>query len=360
MVSRKPDIELDVSPLLLLEPSPENLVRVKKALTILHNNAASLEGLASTWEHKLGIRTNSVARKDTAGVFDGTFRALVEDYHTRRNSPYHALRHTSRSQSDTMTQIIVEDFRNTKIADVTEEQIRQVHAEWKARVARKGRSDGTSMAHSLVTHLRIIVNYGVKELQDSGCLNLSFILRHLKLKAPKPRENNLISNDQVKAIIVAAHEMGVHSVALAQAFQFECQDLSQKDVIGEWVPIDAEGTSDIMNGDEKWLHGLRWNEIDENMILTHIMSRFNQPIKIDLKTKPLVMDELKRSANPRSGPVIVCEQNQLPWWATEFRRMWRKIAREAGVPDDVFNMNSRIYKYSVVRAAKYAPKKAVS
>jgi len=43
---------------------------------------------------------------------------------------------------------------------------------------------------------------------------------------------------------------------------------------------------------------------------------------------------------PRSGPVVVCEINGMPWSTTEFRRKWRKVAKQAGVPDKVTNRDS--------------------
>jgi flagellar biosynthesis regulator FlaF len=41
------------------------------------------------------------------------------------------------------------------------------------------------------------------------------------------------------------------------------------------------------------------------------------------------------------GAVIVSEVTHLPYTDHEFRRLWRMIARECGVPDNVFNMDSR-------------------
>ena len=76
-------------------------------------------------------------------------------------------------------------------------------------------------------------------------------------------------------IIKKAHEESMSSVALAQAFQFDCQ-LRQKDVIGEWVPIDEAGVSDVIDGDEKWLRGIRWEEIDLSMVLRHRASQGRQ------------------------------------------------------------------------------------
>ena len=40
-------------------------------------------------------------------------------------------------------------------------------------------------------------------------------------------------------------------------------------------------------------------------------------------------------------PVIVNEATGMPWTASEYRRKWRIVARYAGLPDNVFNMDSR-------------------
>jgi len=46
----------------------------------------------------------------------------------------------------------------------------------------------------------------------------------------------MLSEEQADAIRVEAHKQNRASIALAQAFQFDTA-LSQKDVVGEWVPI---------------------------------------------------------------------------------------------------------------------------
>ena len=74
--------------------------------------------------------------------------------------------------------------------------------------------------------------------------------------------------EQARAICAKAHEKGRPSIALAQALQFEA-GLPQKDVIGEWIPIDEPGEdSNVTFEDkEKWVRGLRWENIDQNLIL---------------------------------------------------------------------------------------------
>jgi hypothetical protein len=45
------------------------------------------------------------------------------------------------------------------------------------------------------------------------------------------------------------------------------------DVIGEWVPRSATGVTDVFWGPSKWLMGARWEEVDENFIWRHRLSK---------------------------------------------------------------------------------------
>ena len=150
-----------------------------------------------------------------------------------------------------------------------------------------------------------------------------------------------ITADQALAIIAKAHELGRNSIALAQAFQFECT-LRQKDVIGEWVPMEDKELSDIHDGQWKWIRGLRGEEIDSNLILRHMTSKKQKPIEINLRLAPMIMAELAFAGKfPAMGPLIICEATGSPWSAKSFREHWRKVATAAGVPKTTWNMDSR-------------------
>src|SRR5262249_3601045 len=104
------------------------------------------------------------------------------------------------------------------------------------------------------------------------------------------------------------------------------------------APRSAEG----MNGDEKWRRGRRWEEID-NLIPTHKTSKKGKDVVVNLALAPMVMEELGKYGGqlPKSGPVIVFENSGLPYYDYQWRREWRDIARAAGVPDKVYNMDTR-------------------
>ena len=108
------------------------------------------------------------------------------------------------------------------------------------------------------------------------------------------------------------------------------------------MPISEPVPSAITDGNAKWARGLRWNEIDANLILRHITSKRQKEVVVDLRKAPMVMDELARLGPlPSDGPVVVYERTGRPYIAHQFRHAWRTVADAAGIPRDVHNMDSR-------------------
>jgi hypothetical protein len=170
----------------------------------------------------------------------------------------------------------------------------------------------------------------------------------MKFKQGSARTERLTAEHAI-AVRAQAHAKGLASMALAQALQFDLM-LRQKDVIGEWVPISEPGEpSAVINGNAKWMRGLRWDEIDANLTLRHTTSKRQKDIAVNLRQAPMVMEELTRQFGegftrddlPASGPIIVQEKTELPYSAIQFRKVWRTLATAAGVPATVRNMDSR-------------------
>lgn len=108
------------------------------------------------------------------------------------------------------------------------------------------------------------------------------------------------------------------------------------------MPQSEDGVSDVLYGNDKWLRGLRWSEIDQNLILRHTTSKRQKDIEANLNLAPMVLEELSTlSPLPQTEPVVVCEITGVPWTAYEFRRQWRKVADAAGIPRSIKNMDSR-------------------
>ena len=181
--------------------------------------------------------------------------------------------------------------------------------------------------------LRIAVKYG-KGLRNAACRKLSEILTDTEFPAPRGRRQAM-SAEQAAAIVSQVHELGLPNLARAVAIQFGCA-LRQKDVIGEWVKAP---------GGEQWTSGLLWGEhvkADWRLEKPTSKSNFSEVAEFDLRLLPTVMEELQRTpATSRIGPVILDERTGKPYRQREFARRFREVARAAGVPDTIWNMDAR-------------------
>jgi hypothetical protein len=288
-----------------------SLAELRKAAVRLHGDLGQAKPASSA---------ASGSQKDAKGERAPieTIANLVDKYRTDRRSPYFGLRHKTRQTYDSVIGRILRDYGPKKLADLNKQSLQDFFDGW----AEGGK---LPMARSLITMMRGLVNFGWDAYDDSGCERLALILHNMDFPMPEKRQAEPVTAKHVKDIVSKANEMGWHSIGLAQALQFEL-GLRQKQVIGEWVPLSEPGTSDVHNGETKWLYGLRWADLN----------------KIDLGRAPTVAQELKKLANmPDGRPVVVNEYSDLPYTAHEFRRKWRLVARAAGVPDHVYNMDSR-------------------
>ncbi|WFU42617.1 hypothetical protein QA640_09230 [Bradyrhizobium sp. CB82] len=275
-----------------------------------------------------------------------TITDLIARYRNHEKSPYKSLKHRSREHYDNLLRLIERDYGTVFLADINAATFDGWHAKW----AEGGK---VAIAFSKIQMARSLFGFGTSQLEDAECGRLFGILGKKKFTPPKARTQQL-TVAQADLIRVKARELERPSIALAQAFQSGV-GLLQVDVIGQWVPMDEQGFSDVIFTDdegrrEKWIRGLRWNEIDDNLTLRHSSER--EIIEFDLRQSSMVLDELRaqygfelgkqaRSALPSSGPIIVSEWSGIPWSAVEFRRWWRQVANACGIPKTVKNMDSR-------------------
>jgi hypothetical protein len=264
--------------------------------------------------------------------YDGTLRALIRCFQTDVDSKYQKARFHTRVNYDCICRRLDKDHGKEPVVAIDARTLIQWHREWAA-------SGKISMAHSLMVMIRMLMSFGATLLKDPACRETKTVLSDLSFEQGKSR-HEILTAEHANAIRAEAHRRGMHSMALAQAIQFE-GTLRQKDVIGEMVPLNEPGVSDVIVGNKKWLRGIRWEEIDDNLILRHITSKKLKEVVIDLKLAPMVMEELKLIPNLRTGPVIIHEKTQVPYIAHQFRWLWREIANAAGVPKAVKNMDSR-------------------
>lgn len=293
---------------------------------------------------------------DAKKMFDGSLGSLVDIFLTDPDSPFYSLRfHTRKTYRSRMLNIkkTVGGARvtpRTKDGDkITFRDFKRWADKWQ-QPKKPGGPPRPARAHGYMTFVRILFSFGAV-LELPRCEALHGILSKMEFKTPKKR-TQIVSREQALAIIAEAHRCGEHSIAFAQAMMFSFM-VRQKDTVGEWLPHSEPGISDVINRENKWLHGFRWEEI-ENGILDHRLSKSlrgkdavsdpdaGKRLTFTLALHPMVLAEIDRiPEEQRHGPMIKAEHNGLPWNQKVFAAHWREIARAVGVPDDVQNRDTR-------------------
>jgi hypothetical protein len=131
--------------------------------------------------------------------------------------------------------------------------------------------------------------------------------------------------------------------ALVQAIQFECF-LRQNDVIGQWrklKPGYVAQAGDVVIGDKYW-RGMTMEMIRLGDTLVVRTSKTGKPVVHALASCQLVVECLQKiDKSVMNGPVAR-QADGSPWRDRQsFSKAWREIARAAGIPENVWNMDNR-------------------
>jgi integrase len=132
------------------------------------------------------------------------------------------------------------------------------------------------------------------------------------------------------------------SLALGTALQFETT-LRQRDVIGEWepIPLGADLSGIVLRG-RRWGRGLTWADISADMTIVKETTKTGADVAHDLKLCPIVQSVLSKiPPGSRVGPLVVDESARRPYAEHAYAREWRRVARAAGIPDQIWNMDAR-------------------
>ena len=263
-----------------------------------------------------------------------TFAGLIDQYQTHKASNFHKLRYHVRQNAATLLRRLKLAHGETPLTGIRASTVQIWYDEWAG-------TGHVAQAHAFIAQMRTVFGFGLLMLEEKECERLCITMNKMRFRHVQPRTVWLTA-DQATAIRQAAREhFGWYSIALAQAFQFELM-FRQKDIIGEWVPEAEPGETDVHHNGMKWLRGIRWEEIDDAMVLHHITSKRQKPIDIDLHKAPMVLEELTHlNYRAPTGPIIICDTSGLPWTQSEFRRKWRLVANHVGIPKEVRNQDSR-------------------
>lgn len=269
----------------------------------------------------------------------GTVAWLVDMYQTDEESPYREVREATRRTYDSYLKKLKATVGDRRIDAVNGRDVRRWYKAWRHPEGPLGPDYGRT-AYGCIQLLRIVVKFG-GELRDNACLQLTQILSDMEFENPSKRRQRM-SFGQVTAFRAKARELGFPSMARAIAIQFAAM-LRQKDVIGEWVREDGKPVAGgISYHGKRWQWGLLWGEhLSRDLVLRKPTSKSNgnEISEHDLSLFADVVAELADA--DMVGPVIKDESTGRPYSTRHFADRFRLIARAAGIPDDVWNMDSR-------------------
>ncbi len=280
-----------------------------------------------------------VLGKETAPDYNGTIASLIESYQRDEDSPYFGIKANTRRHYDQILAIVIAKVGERKINPLNRKDFARWHRSFRFPEG-EGGPDRMRTAHNCMKLLRIVLRYGASMRYD-GCRDAATILSEdMKFPLPPPRRSQL-SYNQASAIVDHALEVGRLSVALAQALQFELS-LRQVDVIGQWEPAEPGERTGIVYYGQRWGLGVLWSDISPEGILVKQTTKTATIGEWNLALYPLVAKALKAFPDDgRVGPMIISETTGNPYRPDDYRIKWRKIATAAGVPRDIWNMDSR-------------------
>lgn len=270
----------------------------------------------------------------STAAFNRTFGELIDAYQIHEKSPVHELKHSVRLNYLRSLKRLKKDIGGERISGWTAENVQGLFD----RFASDGK---VSMGHEMLGKIRLLCSFGATQLNDGYCIRLSTLIGMMRFPPAEGGGSQRLTREQARAIRITAREQfGWDSIALAVALQFDVPKLKQMDIIGEWVPMDDPAKSDIIKGSEKWIRGLRWSDLDENMVLHRVIidGRSKKAAEFRLSRSQMAMEEINRVLPAkRTGPMIICEFSGAPWSANEFRRKLKIVAEKAGVTLGVRN-----------------------
>lgn len=283
-------------------------------------------------------------------TFDGTLGSLLSKYQTDPDSSYFSLRPKSKKPYDSYIRKLTKHIGGQRLNEITGIDLKKWHNFWSKNGERLAAS---KMARAVID---AAISYGIMTRLPE-CLELREVLKAASRKLPLPKRREVvITSDQVVALRAAAHADGRPSSALAYALVYETT-LRLWDVIGQWVPMESPGISEVVNPrtENKWF-GLRWEDIDHHLVLRYVPSKTSMKtglaVSYPLAQAPMVMEELANwPEEMRTGPVIRYEKNGRPYLSEVFSSMWSRDRKKANLPGTIWARDLRASGITEARAA---------
>lgn len=315
--------------------NPQRAVKgASKSLSMIRLPDDSTEEQITAECMRLTSELRAEVRK--AGVepmFDGTINSLIDRYRFDTTSSWHSVKHSTRIRDyEPSLRVLAKNVGVRDINALRGSDFSRWFSQW--------RKKGHRRASGAIKLLRIILSYGAGE-RLRGCKQARDILTDMRFELPAARDVAM-TYEQCLAIVRKSAELKCPSIGFVEAIKFETA-LRRIDVIGEWAPSEEGGPF-------RW-SGLMAKSISKDMILSLKTSKTGSEVARDLKLMPLLVEALKAYRIPDIGPVVIDEDTGKPYWENRYAEKYRKVRDAAGVPSNIWSMDSRAGAVSETVAA---------
>ncbi len=279
--------------------------------------------------------------------FDGSVASACDCYEKHPLSRFRRVKgNTRKSYSDSL-KVIRRTVGGRVARNVTTLDCEGWYENWRAPDF-EGDEEHVRRAHGAISVFRTVIRFVGRAYRRKELLELDAELKTIQFERGGAREQELTYH-QVVAFIRAAQDLGARGVipaeralalAIGVAAQFELM-LRPMDVCGEWEKTSLHrrvpaGQTVISHDDQSWYGYFTWESLPGWIWrMRTSKSKYRAPAEFDLTRYALLFPLLEQvSRDERNGAVIKGEHG-LPIRYRLWQKTFRKIARAAGIPDDV-------------------------
>ena len=268
--------------------------------------------------------------RNTAPLFDGTFRLLLNLYEREPESSHQELKPGVIETYNVYIRRLRQHIGNLRVDQADGRDLKRWFAVW--RTDPDG-SDHLPRARMVLAVLKAAISFGVT-CRLPGCKPFQEVMGEIEFPSPRSR-SFAPTAQQIEAARKAAHAAGHPRRALLYALVYDTTGRAF-DFLGRWLPISYHKPSSVLGYGKKWI-GPHWSVIDDQLMMKIQPSKTENTtaveISFDLSICPMVMEELAQiPASERNGPLIINERAGLPYIYQTFRLGWNADFQAAGMP----------------------------
>ncbi len=274
--------------------------------------------------------------------YDGTVLSACQLYQRHPYSRFHKVKHNTRKSYTDSLKIIEKTVGKRLIRNLTVLDVQHWYDEWRKPAVKDG-PERIDRAHDAVSIFKTVLRFVAAALRRPECKELISDLENatslVRFEKGGAREEEM-TFAQASAFIRKALDLGNAGVipadrarymAIGVAAQFELL-LRQKDIIGDWGGPNGE----------KWTGYFTWESIPGwRWRMKTSTSKYRTAAEFDLTRYSMLFPLLEAVPHDERTGAIVKGEHGLPVRERSYRKWFRRIARAAGIPDEVWSMDSR-------------------